>query len=101
MCAGVVQILTLHVKLYIAKPCGQSFQIRDRRGSALKLFADTAQLAYKLTGFADGIVSLRDFIHGGLQFLWDIGSAVFTEKAVRIGIIFEVGIKINMVKLHF
>ena len=73
----------------------------DGGWSALKLLADAAKFVDKLTRFADGLVCLADFIHCDLQFGRDIGSPVFAEVAVGIGIVFEVGVKFDIFKFHF
>ena len=70
-------------------------------GSALEFLADAAKLGDKLPGFADGLIGISDLHHGSLQFGGNVGSAVFAEVAVCVGIVFEIGIKVNVVKLHF
>mgnify|MGYP007132059168 CR=1 FL=1 len=99
--AGVVQILALDIELNARTDLvGESCKVGDRRGSALKLLADAAKLADELAGFADGLVGFADLVHGGLQLGRDIGAAIVAEIALGVGIVFEIGIKINIVKLH-
>ena len=99
--AGVVQILALDIELNArADLVGEPCEVGDRRGSALKLLADAAKLADELAGFADGLVGFADLVHGGLQLGRGIGAAIVAEIALGVGIVLEISIKINIVKLH-
>ena len=100
MRAGVVQILTLCVKLHVADLSGEPLQVRNRGRTALKLPADTAQFADKFAGFTDGEIGFGDLFHRLFEFFGDVHAAVFSEIAVFIRIIFKIGVKINAVINH-
>ena len=72
----------------------------NRRGSALKLLADAAQLGDELAGLADGEVGLGDLVHGLLQLGGDIGTAVLAEIALGVGIVLEISVEIDTVEHH-
>ena len=98
--AGMVQILTLHIKLHAANGCGQTLQVRNRRGTALELLADAAQLRNKFPGLADGVIRLGDLVHGFLQFVADIRATIGTKIAFLVRIISEICIKVDSVEFH-
>lgn len=99
--AGVVQILALDIELNARTDLvGESCKVGDAAWVCPKLLADAAKLADELAGFADGLVGFADLVHGGLQLGRDIGAAIVAEIALGVGIVFEIGIKINIVKLH-
>ena len=72
----------------------------DGGGAALKLLADAAQLGNELAGLADGEVGLGDLVHGPLQLGVHVGAAVLAEVAPGVGVVAEIGVKINTVEDH-
>ena len=97
----MVEILALYVKLNITERAGETLQMGDGGGSALKLTADAAQLAYKSGGLADGEIGLGYLFHGLLKFGLDVASAVSAEITLLIGVVFEIGIEIHTAVIHF
>ena len=100
MGAGVVQILTLGIQLYIAQLIGQALQIGNRCGTALKFLADAAQFADEAAGFTNGLIGFVDFRHRILQFRANVCTAVRAKITVIVGIMLEIGLKIYVVQLH-
>ena len=101
VCARVVQVLALDVELNArADAVRKSFKIGDRCRSALEFLAYLAELRDKLGGFTDGLISLCDLIHRNLKLGRNVRTAVFTEKAVLIGVILKVGIEFNVIVFH-
>ena len=88
----MVQILTLDVKLNVAKAVGKALQMGNGRRSALKFLADAAKLGNKFTGLADGKIRLGDLLHRLFQLGRNIGAAIFPKKAVCVGIMLKIGV---------
>ena len=100
MSAGVVEVLALGIKLNIAEGVAESFKMGDGGGSALKFLADAAKLGDKLSGFADGEICLGYLVHSLLQLGVYERAAILAEEAVLIGIVFQIGFKINALIYH-
>ena len=88
--AGVVEVFALHVDLRGAELLGQAFAMVDRRGAALEVLADGAELGDELGGARDGVVGVADLVHDGFERGRDVGAAVFAEPAVFVGVEIEV-----------
>ena len=98
--AGVVQILPLGVKLDVPQGGGEALQVGDGGGSALKFLPNPPQLRNKLPGLADGVVGIRNLLHGGLQLRGYIDAAVGAEVALFVRVVLEIGVKICAVEIH-
>ena len=94
---GVVEVLALEVDLGPAQEVGQVLAVVDRRGPALEIPADPAELGDELGGLGDRVVGLRVFIEGLDQLrVLQVVAAVFSEIPVLGGIFFQVIVKISV-----
>ena len=100
MRSGMVKVLALDVKLHVANRGRKALEIGNGGRSALELAANLAKLTDKFTGFTDREICVCDLFHRILQIGRDIGTAVFAEKAVLIGVILKLGIEFNVIVFH-
>jgi hypothetical protein len=56
--------------------------------SALEVLSDSAELVYKLSGMADGFISLVGFFESRGKFIGNAGAAVFAEITVGARVFF-------------
>ena len=66
----------------------------------MEFLAYLAKLRDKLGGLANGLICFCNFIHSNLKLGRNVRTAVFTEKAVLIGVILKVGIEFNVIVFH-